>query len=229
MNQHTTVVDVPLFPLRTVLFPGMTMALKIFEERYKMMIGECLEQDRAFGVVLIRRGVEVSGEAVPYAIGTLARIVDHETVDDGGFRLLTRGGRRFQIISMRPRAGFMTGRVELLDEEELDRNVIAERLASVSGRFARFLTEFASLTGAKLGELELPVDPTSCSYYIAMNMPLDAWEKQRLLEATSTDVRLLEERRIISRDLELLRRFGRATPPYPTGEDEDGHLRFSPN
>lgn len=229
MNQHTTVVDVPLFPLRTVLFPGMTLALKVFEERYKLMIGECLERERSFGVVLIRRGVEVGGEAVPYPIGTLARIVDHEAIGEGGFRLVTRGGRRFQIISTRKRAGFLTGRVELLDEEELDRNVIAERLAGVTGRFARFLTEFAALTGATLGELDLPSNPTSFSYYVATNMPLDAWEKQRLLEATSTDVRLLEERRIIARDLELLRRFGRATPPYLTGEDEHGHLRFSPN
>lgn len=229
MNQHTIIVDVPLFPLRTVLFPGMTLALNVFEERYKIMIGECLEREQAFGVVLIRRGVEVGGEAVPYAVGTLARIVDHETLGEGGFRLLTRGGRRFQIISTRTRAGFLTGRVELLDEEELDRQVIAERQASVGGRFSRFVAEFASLTGANVGELDLPGDPTTFSYYVATNMPLDAWEKQRLLEATSTDVRLFEERRIISRDLDLLRRFGRATPPYPTGEDERGHLRFSPN
>jgi Lon protease-like protein len=63
-----------LFPLQTVLFPGMRMPLHIFEERYKLMIRECIEQDAPFGVLLIRDGAEVGAGAVPHNVGTTARI-----------------------------------------------------------------------------------------------------------------------------------------------------------
>ncbi|HEX5506199.1 MAG TPA: hypothetical protein VFW96_26510, partial [Thermomicrobiales bacterium] len=89
--------------------------------------------------------------------------------------------------------------------------------------------ELVAVTEAKLEPLRLPAEPTAASYYVAAHLPLDQWEKQRLLEATSTDVRLLEERRILGRERDLLRRFATAVPPYPTGEDEAGHIRLSPN
>ena len=66
--------DLPLFPLNTVLFPGMVLPLHIFEERYKLMINHCLEEERPFGVLLIREGKEVGSGAVPYQVGTTTMI-----------------------------------------------------------------------------------------------------------------------------------------------------------
>ena len=66
----------PLFPLQTVLFPGAPILLHIFEERYRLMIGRCLEQNSPFGVVLIRQGTEVDPDAIPYGVGTTAQIRD---------------------------------------------------------------------------------------------------------------------------------------------------------
>ena len=65
----------PLFPLHTVLFPGATIPLQVFEERYKRMMKVCLESDGRFGVVLIKDGMEVGGSAIPHDIGTIARVL----------------------------------------------------------------------------------------------------------------------------------------------------------
>ena len=68
-----TTLDIPLFPLQAVLFPGGPMPLKIFEPRYLRMISQCLKEGSGFGVILIREGAEI-GPATTYEIGTLARI-----------------------------------------------------------------------------------------------------------------------------------------------------------
>jgi Lon protease-like protein len=87
----------PLFPLNTVLFPGMPISLHIFEERYRLMIGRCIEQNGPFGVVLIREGREVGGEAAPYPVGTTAAIGSNVRLDDGRYYLTATGQRRFRI------------------------------------------------------------------------------------------------------------------------------------
>src|SRR5438128_2047759 len=92
-------MDLRLFPLNTVLFPGMRMPLHIFEERYKIMVRECMEEDAPFGIVLIRSGVEVGGGAVPHSLGTTARIMQVEYLDEGRLNLFAIGERRFRIIA----------------------------------------------------------------------------------------------------------------------------------
>src|SRR5205814_5524803 len=84
-----------LFPLNTVLFPGMPLPLHIFEERYKLMIGRCLEEERPFGVVLIQSGPEVGGTAVPHRVGTTAHIAAVRRLDDGRMNLIAIGQERF--------------------------------------------------------------------------------------------------------------------------------------
>ena len=126
MGQQATILDIPLFPLNTVLFPGMTLPLHIFEDRYKRMIAVCLEQGRSFGVVLIKSGAEVGGEAIPYDVGTVARIVQAVPMADGRYNILTQGAARFQVLESRYQSGYLTARVELLDEEELGAHPLRE-------------------------------------------------------------------------------------------------------
>ena len=76
MNRETQ--KIPLFPLSTVLFPGGTIPLQIFEDRYHSMIQDCLESNSKFGVVLIKEGKEVGGAAVPHKVGTLAKITEEK-------------------------------------------------------------------------------------------------------------------------------------------------------
>ena len=86
----------PLFPLdQVVLYPGMSLPLRIFEERYKVMIGACQVTDRLFGVLLIRAGREVGAPATPERVGCTARMQRIERLPDGQMLILTVGEQRF--------------------------------------------------------------------------------------------------------------------------------------
>src|SRR3979411_1776213 len=87
----------PLFLLRSVLFPHMPMSLHVFEARYQEMRRDCLDAGSSFGVVAIRDGKEVGGDAVPRAVGTVARIVRVDRLPDGRMNLLLTGGSRFRV------------------------------------------------------------------------------------------------------------------------------------
>src|SRR5437867_720934 len=91
--------EIPLFPLNTVLFPGMPLPLHIFEPRYREMIGVCSDEDRPFGVVLIREGMEVGEAAKPFEVGTMAKIIGIDRLNDGRMNIVTVGTRRFRVMS----------------------------------------------------------------------------------------------------------------------------------
>ena len=93
-------VELPLFPLNLVLFPGMRLPLHIFEERYKTMIGECIDSNSPFGVLLIKEGAEAGGTAEPFRVGTTARITQNTQLDGGRLNILTIGEKRFQLIEI---------------------------------------------------------------------------------------------------------------------------------
>ena len=110
-------MQVPLFPLSTVLFPGGPLPLRIFEARYVDMIGRCMKDDEPFGVLLIREGNE-AGSATFHDIGTTARIVDWYQGSDGLLGVTARGERRFRLLdSHREADGLNIGTIELLPEE----------------------------------------------------------------------------------------------------------------
>ena len=102
MSAH---VEIPLFPLSTVLFPGGPLQLRIFEPRYLAMVRECARANSAFGVCLILRGREAGVPAQPEAVGTLARISDFYTLPDGLLGIGAEGGQRFRVLRARARTG----------------------------------------------------------------------------------------------------------------------------
>src|SRR5689334_10826132 len=130
----------PLFPLeQVVLFPGMSLPLRIFEERYKVMIGACQVTDQLFGVLLIRSGREVGEPAVPERVGCTARIVQLERVGDGQMHLLALGEQRFRLLS-EPRVmpeGYLEGDVEILSDEAVQ-VVPPELLGSVGQELEKY-------------------------------------------------------------------------------------------
>src|SRR6266516_6539957 len=110
--------EIPLFPLNTVLFPGMPLPLHIFEPRYREMIGLCSTEDRPFGVVLIREGVEVGEPAVPFEVGTMARIIGVDRMPDGRMNIITVGTRRFRLLGYTTeKKPYIVGDVEPLGDE----------------------------------------------------------------------------------------------------------------
>lgn len=110
-------MQVPLFPLNTVLFPGGPLPLRIFETRYVDMISERIKNDAPFGVLLIREGGE-TGLATTFDIGTLAKIVDWYQGSDGLLGVTARGEERFRLISSHSEPdGLHIGEIEILPEE----------------------------------------------------------------------------------------------------------------
>jgi Lon protease-like protein len=110
-------IEIPLFPLRTVLFPGGPLPLRIFETRYLDMIGRCMKENRGFGVLAIRDGTG-SDSAEVHQVGTLANIVDWYQFDDGLLGITVIGQTRFVLHSVRQQPdGLNVGEVEFMEPE----------------------------------------------------------------------------------------------------------------
>jgi Lon protease-like protein len=105
-------MDLPLFPLNTVLFPGMVLPLHIFEDRYRLMIDRCLKEERPFGVVLIREGKETESSVVPHVVGTTALIARASRLDDGCINVITIGSERFRLRALRYDQPYLSGEAE---------------------------------------------------------------------------------------------------------------------
>lgn len=111
----------PLFPLRTVLVPGGSLGLRIFETRYLDLVRDCGRSGTGFGVCLILDGGEAGQPATPAMVGTEARIEDFGKSDDGLLTLLVRGTRRFRVRSTHVRSnGLLVGEVDWLDPDPDD-------------------------------------------------------------------------------------------------------------
>ncbi len=153
-------MELPLFPLHTVLCPGVALPLKVFEDRYRAMVKRCLEQDKPFGVVLIRDGREVGTGATAIAtVGTIAEIREASKYSDGRYDLLVVGTRRFRIESVAVgREPYLVANVTELDEPVGDQE-LAERLtAEVTQRFVRYLALLQPEEGEDGAEIDVQVE-----------------------------------------------------------------------
>lgn len=109
------ILDIPLFPLNIVLFPGGRLSLKVFEQRYLDMAAACMKAKKPFGACLIAAGSEVGEAAEPQPVGTLAEIATWEMPQLGILLLTATGGRRFRILDKRADADrLLRARVEIL-------------------------------------------------------------------------------------------------------------------
>jgi Lon protease-like protein len=195
----------PLFPLeQVVLFPGMSLPLRIFEERYKVMIGACQVTDQLFGVVLIRSGREVGDPAEPEPVGCTARMVRVDRIPDGQMHILTIGEQRFRLIGqarVMPQ-GYLVGDVELLADGPASA-VESGLVASVTQEFTRYQQAILGLTGRTdpVSPPELPADPVRLSYRIASTLFVEPQERQRLLETDDVVGRLRQELALLKREM----------------------------
>jgi uncharacterized protein len=187
--------ELPLFPLNTVLFPGMPISLNIFEDRYKEMIAYCLAARRPFGVVLIRQGVEAYGPvAEPYLVGCEAHITHVQAAGEGCLNILAIGQERFRVLSLHHEQAYLTGTVESYPLEvtrPLDLLEEGDLLRPWVERYLQILSE-AGEVNLDMGQL--PSDPLTLANLAAYLLLAPAEQKQPLLaaeEAVSflTDVR----------------------------------------
>jgi hypothetical protein len=175
----------PIFPLGTVLFPGGTLPLQIFEERYKLMISRCIEEQRAFGVVLIKAGVEVGGDAIPFGVGTTARIARVERLPQGRFSLLTIGVERFRIIDADRSLPYLQAAVEYLARPDGAEDATRAVAARVSAMFADHYRWTLQLGDQWTRQVSLPSRPEMLADFVANRLEVDVGVKQELLEAST--------------------------------------------
>lgn len=169
-----------LFPLNTLLFPGEMLPLHIFEERYKQMIGRCIERQEPFGVVLIQAGEEVGDEAEPFPIGTTAAIEQAMRFEDGRLLIVCRGGVRFRIHEMVHSEEYLQAAVGFLEDEVTpETQELAERIRSVYDRY-RTAAPIVAATAAPLEDL--PLDASELSFNLAEQLQVSRYSKQQLLE-----------------------------------------------
>ncbi|MDM4769224.1 LON peptidase substrate-binding domain-containing protein [Solimonas sp. SE-A11] len=176
------VLEIPIFPLGTVLFPGGRLPLRIFEQRYVDMTKACIRDDSVFGVCLIRAGYEVGKPAVPCELGCTARIAEWNVPGPGLFTLDTRGETRFRILNRWvERDGLMRARVELI--EPAAPQALPERFRLLGQLLGSLMEEMgpehfpdprpedAGWVGSRLAEL-LPVTPERKQGLLELDDPL---------------------------------------------------------
>ena len=179
-------MNIPIFPLNTVLFPGGLLPLRVFEARYMDMTRDCLKRDAPFGVCLIREGAEVGAPAVPEGIGCLATILEWDMQQQGILNIKTHGGQRFRILERRTGAqGLTSADIELIPPEAS---------AGVPDEFsscARLLEMVVVDQGKPIfAEPHAFDDASWVGYRLAEILPVPLVAKQKLLELNDSLGRL---------------------------------------
>ncbi|MGO4256282.1 LON peptidase substrate-binding domain-containing protein [Marmoricola sp. RAF53] len=221
---------VPVFPLNTVLFPGVVAPLHIFEDRYRALVRDLLAvpepRDRVFGVVAIREGYEVGdrGRQSLHRIGTLVQLTEFERYDDGRFDIEVTGRQRLVLDTIDPGGEYLVGEVDLIEDE--DGEVDAETASGAQrtlATFEEYRAELSDLRGGPVLTGTMPTDPVYLSYSLAATCLLSQGERQQLLEAPDAQARL----RMLRRSLREEMRAMRAVPSLPA--TEVARTRWSPN
>ena len=177
--------ELPIFPLGQVLFPGGTMALKIFEQRYLEMAKVCLKTGSPFGIALIREGNEVGAPATPESVGTLAHVSDWDMQNLGVLQVRVKGSTRFKILSKSAsKSGLIIGKILTLpDDMHID--------CPEHPVCANFLRKVFAQLGLGGGVDEQQFDDAAwVSYRVAEILPFSGAVKQKLLELTDARIRL---------------------------------------
>ncbi len=197
----------PLFPLGSVLFPGLVLPLHIFEDRYRRLVRELLTQpegSRRFGVVAIRLGTE-AGQPEPklYEVGCTAELRRIDPLADGRFNVVAVGGSRFRLHSVSPSRAYLVGDVEELAEDPGDpaaAGPLAERLRRVFTGYLAALGELRAADESSPATPQLPADPVRLSHLVSAVALLDMSDKQRLLAEPDAVSRLRSALTILSRE-----------------------------
>jgi hypothetical protein len=196
----------PMFPLGSVLFPAMPLALRVFEERYLKLMGAILEDEPSeFGVVLIERGSEVGGGDKRFDIGTTAQVLQIEA-PDGPLQVMARGGRRFRVTRWLEEDAYPQAEVEFLDifdagdvpGEEL---VITEQVVRETLGYLREL----DLSLPWPTDIELAEDPVEKAWQLAGISPLGTLDHQDLLSIDDPRVLIEKIRLTVSEALETFK------------------------
>jgi len=197
-------IELPLFPLNVVLFPGENLPLHIFETRYRLMINECYREEKPFGIVLVRPESEHLQEE-PYPVGTMAEIVALDRLEDGRMNLIARGLQRFRILSQHRQKPYLSGLVDVYEDIVEQEQTLLTYATQARRLFDSYLQILLEVVGKQDIDFNLPTAPGELSHFIAYFLDVQNERKQRMLELTSTVQRLGEEIDILRHELPVMR------------------------
>jgi Lon protease-like protein len=204
----------------------MPIKLHIFEERYKQMMRLCLDEDRPFGVVLIREGREALGPlAEPHMIGCTARVVQVESLERGNMNILAIGQERFEIVSLARDLPYLVGEVSLAPIDDPDLDAVAKLAGHLSKWLVRYLETLSNANLVEFDPERLPEDPMELAYMAAALLQVQNDQKQSLLAAERATALLAEVCTLYRREVALLD----AMLGRPAVQQENGPLNFSLN
>ncbi len=218
---------VPLFPLGTVLMPGATLPLHIFEPRYRQLTVDLVTgavPHKEFGVVAVREGFtpDDDGMAALHTVGCTAELRDVRRLPDGRYDIVTRGARRFRLLEMDATSKpYLMGSVEFLPDVTTDAEIgeqaaVMTRMLSASARAAH---RRYCATAWKPGDWDEPgadVTASNLPHVLAADCLLPLADKQQLLEQTSPTQRLRMVRTLLARETVLLSQLRAIPAPITT-------------
>lgn len=179
-------ITLPVFPLGSVLLPGMPVALRIFEERFVVMLSRVLEDDSAeFGVVLIERGSEVGGGDDRFDVGTVARVTSCD-VKQNWISVVAVGGRRFEVVDWLPEDPYPQARVRWLPRLDWTPRLqpLRDQTEAVVRRTLARSSEYSNQQWPV--DVALDEDPVIAAWQLAGIAPLGPLDKLGLLRSTTT-------------------------------------------
>jgi uncharacterized protein len=218
-------VELPLFPLNLVLFPMQSLALHVFEQRYRQLVSDCLTTDSPFGIVLLESGAAEEGRsrvaAVPRLTGTTATIVQTQALTDGRMNLLVVGRERFRVLEFDRSKPYLTGLVELSPLPSDGLTSYARH--GLQRCVARYLQVLEKAGRVQPAARKLPAHPLMLASLAAVLLhDISADQRQQLLEAEDLAGMYDDLRAVYRREIVLLE-------TMLTEPDDTALAPFSPN
>lgn len=209
-------IDLPLFPLNTVLFPGMPISLHIFEDRYKQMMDLCVRENKPFGVVLIRAGQEVGAPAAPQPIGCMAEIANLQPLSGGRMNLVAIGQQRFRIQTLDFSQPYLVGSVEALALSHP--TAVSHKIPSrLRQQLLAYLDLLSTVGEVEFNMAKLPTDALELSYLAATLLQMPNDKKQALLGINEGDELLSKVYEVCREETAVLKAMIAAEEPKQVG------------
>ncbi|MGN6132342.1 MAG: LON peptidase substrate-binding domain-containing protein [Nocardioidaceae bacterium] len=221
--------QLPIFPLNTVVFPGMTVPLHVFEERYRALVHHLLtipdKSLRLFGIVAIREGYEVGthGAQSLHRVGCVVQMTSVEPYPDGRFDIEVVGRQRLRLERLDTSGSYLVGEVETVPEDARADDVVAAEAQRTRETFREYQRRLGELQGVEVSADRLPEDPSYLSYALSAVALLTLQQRQSLLEAGSALDRLMLLRHLLREELRAIR----ALPSLPA--TDVSRTGWSPN
>lgn len=209
-------MNLPLFPLNTVLFPGMPITLHIFEERYKTMMQWCIAEGQPFGVVLVGAGQEVGEPATPRQIGCTAEIANVQPLSGGRMNLVAIGQQRFEIVELDFSQPYLRGQVVPLGLS-LPTAVSKPTTRGLRRQLRTYLELLSNLGEVEFNIAELPNDGLDLAYLAATLLQMPNEKKQELLVINEGDDLLSQAYEVSREETAVLRAMIAAGEPKQVG------------